>query len=68
MYMWLLMKFLLLKKKNKKTKKQNKTKTENKRVVFNLSNWNDNLKSVKPITLAILHMRLYTSEFELKSL
>ena len=62
------MKFLLLKKKNKKTKKQNKTKTENKRVVFNLSNWNDNLKSVKPITLAILHMRLYTSEFELKSL
>ena len=56
----------------KKKKKQNKTKQNKKRkqktVVFNLSNWNDNLKSVKPITLAILHMRLYTSEFELKSL
>ena len=64
MYMWLLMKFLLLKKKKNKTK-QNK-KRKQKTVVFNLSNWNDNLKSVKPITLAILHMRLYTSEFELK--
>ena len=55
-----------------KKKKTNKTKQNKKRkqktVVFNLSNWNDNLKSVKPITLAILHMRLYTSEFELKSL
>ena len=60
------MKFLLLKKKKNKTK-QNK-KRKQKTVVFNLSNWNDNLKSVKPITLAILHMRLYTSEFELKSL
>ena len=31
-----------------------------------LFNWNDDFKSVKPITHAILRIRLYTSEFELK--
>ena len=46
-------------KKKKKNRRRNT-------VVFNLSNRNDNLKSVKPITHAVLHICLYTSEFELK--
>ena len=55
------MKFFLHTKKRKK-KEKGKCKT----VIFNLSKWNDNLKSVKLITHVILRIRLYTSLFELK--
>ena len=67
MYMWLLRKFILLKEQKQKQKKKQNKKQKQKTIVFNLSNWNDNLKSVKSITHAILCIHLYTSEFELKS-